>query len=235
MFAEYQRHESFRTTELRSAWGEFSSALAYLGAILAVLLVVVTFYGVIVLPSLEALYDGFHSTLPAVTRWVFSPGVSGFLLVWLLVVLALGFAAWFIFRLRLALRRFAPLPPFYRRAPLLGAVARAYDTYLRLAYAGALRAAGLDAAAAIEAGASRRADAASTAMLKTEDFAAAQKLGRLDSELEYQRTVVVDAFLEALVRARRRTRAAFTFIVFSLVALYVTGMYEPIFSLGSAI
>jgi type II secretory pathway component PulF len=63
----------------------------------------------------------------------------------------------------------------------------------------------------------------------------AAKFGKLDAETQFQQEASVDAFLTALARCRRRSRLVLTVLVYFLVASFVSAMYLPIFSLGSAI
>src|SRR5579862_8240312 len=74
LFREYQRQESFRSTTLVAMWSEFAGFLTYLGAVLAVLIVVVGMYGLFVLPQIRSLYQGFGTDLPGLTHPVFGGG-----------------------------------------------------------------------------------------------------------------------------------------------------------------
>jgi hypothetical protein len=57
----------------------------------------------------------------------------------------------------------------------------------------------------------------------TSDLSIAAHLGKLEEEARFQQDAAVDAFLTALARCRRQAR------------IVLTGMYLPIFHLGSAI
>jgi type II secretory pathway component PulF len=67
------------------------------------------------------------------------------------------------------------------------------------------------------------------------DLSMAERLGKLDEETAFQQEATVDTLLATLARCRRRSRIALTLCVYFLVAIFVSAMYLPIFSLGSAI
>jgi hypothetical protein len=248
LLREFGRHEAFSATAVVAVWSEFAGFLTYLGAVLSVLVIVDLVYAAFILPAFLRLYRGFGEDVPIVTSLVFGPGAP---LALLATAGLLGFFAWFVFRLRRQLRRYAPLPAGYRRMPLVGPVARAYETYLWLSYAGLLVATGatpdtaLQQAATglpspdlqswrpIHEGTARAAAADSPAVAG--DLGTAARLGRLGDELQFQREATVDGFLEALALCRRRARVILTILVYALVAMCVTAMYLPIFSLGSTI
>lgn len=251
LFREYQRHESFSTTTIVAVWSEFSGFLTYLGAVLAVLVLVVSMYGVFVLPQIRGLYSSFGTELPTVTRIAFGHGVS---LSMLLLAAAAGFLiflTWFVFLLRRRLRRYLPLEPAYQRIPIVGPVVVAYHQYLWLSYAGLLRASGLPIGDALRVAGTRVplaqakawvAPGAASAGTETggptaivSDLNTAARLGRLHEEAQYQQEATADTFLNELSRCRRRSRIILTICVYYLVANFVSAMYLPIFSLGSAI
>ncbi len=251
LFREYQRHESFSATTLVAVWSEFAGFLAYLGAVLAALLVVVGFYGLIVLPQFRSLYDGLGLSLPGLTRLTFGRGAPIYSVLLLSTAGLLSFLYWFVYVLRARLRRYIPLSAGYRRIPLVGPVVIAYHQYLWLSYAGLLRAAGIQTADALRLAGTRvplvqdpqwdRPVAASEGVLNStasavdSDLAMAARLGRLDDETQFQQEASVDTFLDALARCRRRSRIILTICIYYLVATFVSAMYLPIFSLGSAI
>jgi type II secretory pathway component PulF len=161
------------------------------------------------------------------------------------------FLCWFVYLLRRQLRRYVPLSAAYERIPLVGPVAVAYHQYLWLLYAGLLRAAGIQAAAALQLAATRvplgsiaqwgapapasgsKPESGGSAVIA--DLSMAERLGKLDDETQFQQETTVDIFLTALARCRRRARIVLTICVYYLVATFVSAMYLPIFSLGSAL
>ena len=249
VFREYRRHETFCGTTVVAVWSEFAGFLAYLGAVLAVLMVVVGMYGSLILPQFRALYGGFGVVLPTVTRIAFGHGVPLFAL--LLVAGLAGFLCWFVYLLRRRLRCYVPLAAAYQRIPLVGPVVVAYNQYLWLSYAGLLRAAGMRTAEALRLAGTRVPLAQPTqwdapvpasegisnfgASAVISDLVVAARLGKLGDEVQFQQEATVEAFLAALARCRRRTRIILTFCVYFLVAIFVSAMYLPIFSLGSAL
>jgi type II secretory pathway component PulF len=251
LFREYRRHESFSSTTIVAVWSEFAGFLTYLGAVLAVLIVVVGMYGLIILPEFRSLYSGLGVNLPGLTRIAFGRGAPLFSSLQLVAAVLLGLLYWFVYLLRARLRRYAPLSAVYQRIPLVGPVVVAYHQYLWLSYAGLLRAAGIQAGEALRIAGTRvplgqtmRWDApigASDVPLNAgfsavdSDLAVAARLGRLDDEMQYQQEATVDTFLAALARCRRLSRIILTIIIYYLVATFVSAMYLPIFSLGSAI
>jgi type II secretory pathway component PulF len=251
LFREYQRHESFSATAAVAVWSEFAGFLTYLGAVLAVLIVVVCMYGALILPQFRALYGGFGVDLPALTRIAFGRGAPLFTLLLLAAAGLLGFLYWFVYLLRRRLRRYIPLSAGYQRIPLVGPVVVAYHQYLWLSYAGLLRAAGTQAAEALQLAGTRlpliqptqwdAPVAASEGMLMSStsavvsDLAMAARLGKLDDETQFQQEATVDTFLAALARCRRRSRIILTICIYYLVATFVSAMYLPIFTLGSAL
>jgi type II secretory pathway component PulF len=58
----------------------FAGFLTYLGAVLAVLIVLVSMYELLILPQFRSLYDGFCRDLPALTVLVFGGGAPLFTL-----------------------------------------------------------------------------------------------------------------------------------------------------------
>jgi type II secretory pathway component PulF len=251
LFREYQRQESFRTTTMVAVWSEFAGFLTYLGAVLTVLIVVVGMYALLILPQFRSLYRGFGTNLPALTGLVFGGGAPLSILLLLLAVGLLIFLFWFVFLLRRQLRRYVPLSTGYQRIPLVGPVVLAYHEYLWLSYAGLLRSTGMQAAEALRLAATRvplvsnyrwgEPVAAAEGKLKSDgsavvgDLSMAERLGKLEEETAFQQEATVDTFLATLARCRRRARLVLTICVYYLVATFVSAMYLPIFSLGSAI
>jgi type II secretory pathway component PulF len=251
LFREFRRQESFRATTVVAVWSEFAGFLTYLGAVLAVLIVVVSIYAILILPQFRSLYKGFGTDLPAMTNAVFGRGAPIFTVLMLLAVGLLAFLCWFVFSLRRRLRRYVPMPAGYRRIPLVGPVVLAYHQYLWLSYTGLLRATGMPVAEALRLAATRLplvsigpwGDSGATADHEPRsdvsallaDLSMAERLGKLDEESEFQQEATVDTFLASLARCRRRSRVLLTICVYFLVATFVSAMYLPIFSLGSAI
>jgi type II secretory pathway component PulF len=251
LFGEYRRQESFRNTTLVALWSEFAGFLAYLGAVLAVLIVVVSLYAALILPQFRSLYRGFGTDLPTLTSAVFGGGAPVFTLLMLFAVGLLFSLSWFVFLLRRRLKRFVPISARYQRIPLTGPVALAYHHYLWLSYAGLLRATGMGAAEALTLAATRVplvsggywSDTAAAEEGKPKahqsaviaDLTMAERLGKLDEETAFQQEATVDTLLATLARCRRRSRIVLTLCVYFLVAIFVSAMYLPIFSLGSAI
>lgn len=233
VFAEFQRQQSFGATSAIVIWSEFAAFLTYLGAVLTLLVIVVAMYGLFVVPQFNLLYGGFNEQLPALTRLLFGRGPPVLTLVLLLAATMLVFTSWFVFYLRRQLRRYVPAAGAYQKLPLVGKVAVAYNQYLWLCYVGLLRAAHMPAEQALSVADSRLEQGGSSAL--TADLSIAARLGKLEEECRYQQDATAEAFLQALARFRRRARIILTAVIYFLVALFVSGMYLPIFSLGSAI
>jgi len=249
VFREYRRHESFSAAARVAVRSEFAGFLTYLGAVLAVLIVVVCMYGLFILPQFRSLYGGFGRELPTLTGLVFGGGAPLFTLLLLSAFGLIIFLCWFVYLLRRQLRRYVALSAGYERIPLVGPVAVAYHQYLWLSYAGLLRAGGIQAADALRLAATR-VPVSSVARWGTSaaatgrepqaggstfaDLSMAERLGKLDDETQFQQEASVDTFLTALARCRRRARIVLTLCVYYLVATFVSAMYLPIFSLGSA-
>ena len=242
LFAEFRRHQSFSATGVAVLWSEFAGFLSYLIAVLCILIVVVMMYGLVILPQFKSLYRGFGVPLPTLTSAMFGSGFPLFTFALLLAFGFLAFVTWFVFTIRRQLRRYAPMPAGHRRTPFVGKVALAYNQYLWLSYAGLLCAARMPADQALKVAASRlpqlqagQWDSALAAPGLMGDLSVASRLGKLDPEVQHQQDATVDAFLVELARCRRRVRIVLTILVYLLVAVFVSGMYLPIFSLGSAI
>jgi type II secretory pathway component PulF len=247
LFREYQRQESFRATTVVAMWSEFAGFLTYLGAVLAVLVALVGAYALFVLPPFRSLYRGFGADLPTLTGLVFGGGAPLFTLMLLFAVGLLIFLFWFVFSLRRHLRRYVALSSGYQRIPLVGPVVLAYHQYLWLSYAGLLRSAGLQAAEALRLAATRVPNyrwgepvsnvdgSPAERSYVVADLSMAERLGKLEEEAAFQQEAAVDTFLATLARCRRRARLVLTICVYYLVATFVSAMYLPIFSLGSAI
>jgi hypothetical protein len=251
LFSEFSRHQSFCSNSVVLVWSEFSGFLTYLGAVLGVLIAVVLMYGLFVLPQFKSLYGGLGEDLPALTSAMFGHGVPAALFVLMLVTALLVFLCWFVFQLRRQLRRYSPMPAAYQRVPLVGSAVLTYHRYLWLSYAGLLRAAHVPAAQALAVAGTRlpllearawNADAGGSptpgdlaASGLMSDLSIAARLGKLDEEAGFQQNAIRDAFLTALARCRRRSRILLSILIYLLVAAFVSAMYLPIFSLGSAI
>ena len=250
LLAEFRHHQSFSATGVVVVWNEFAGFLTYLGAVLGVLIVVAVMYGQFVLPQFKSLYGGFGQELPMLTSLVFGQGAPWFTLMLMLATALLVFLSWFVFHLRRQLRRYSPMPTTYQKVPFVGPVAIAYNQYLWLSYAGLLRAAGMPADQALRVAGTRLpllelgqwgVAAAEPpgrgrgAPGLTRDLSIAAHLGKLEEEAQFQQDAAVDAFLAALARCRRRARIVLTILAYCLVATFVSGMYLPIFHLGSAI
>ena len=250
LFAEFRRHESFGAGGVAIAWGEFSGFLGYLGCVLAILIVVISMYATFVVPQFAGLYGGFGQELPTLTSAVFGHGASWFACLLLFAVALLVLLAWYVFYFRRQFKRYLPMPAGVQKVPLVGAVAIAYNRYLWLSYTGLLRAAGMPPDQALKVAAMRLpfldvgqwssncAEPGPTAAAVSGllgELAVASRLDRLGEEAQFQQEATLDAFLAELARCRRRTRIVVTIFVYGLVAIFVSGMYLPIFSLGSAI
>jgi hypothetical protein len=233
LFAEFQRQQSFGAASAVAIWSEFAGFLAYLGVVLTLLAIVVAMYGLFIVPQFTILYGGLNEQLPALTSILFGRGPHVFTLVLLLAATMLVFTSWFVFYLRRQLRRYAPAAAGYQKAPLVGKVAVAYNHYLWLSYAGLLRAVHMPAEQALSVAGSRLEQSASSGL--TADLSIAARLGKLEEECRFQQEATAEAFLQTLARFRRRARIVLTAIIYFLVAIFVSGMYLPIFSLGSAI
>jgi hypothetical protein len=251
LLSEFSRHQSFCANSLVLVWSEFSGFLTYLGAVLGVLIVVVLTYGLFVLPQFKSLYRGLGEDLPALTSALFGHGVPVVLFLLLLVTALLVFLSWFVFQLRRQLHRYFPMPPAYQKMPVLGPVVLTYHQYLWLSYAGLLRAAHMAAGQALAVAGTRLpllevgewnagagglpAPGVAAASGLIGDLSIAARLGKLGEESEFQQNATIGAFLTALARCRRRSRVALSILIYLLVAAFVSAMYLPIFSLGSAI
>lgn len=242
----YRRRAAYSSATATIIWTEFAGFLAYLGAVLAILLCVVGVYGMFELPNFRAMYLSFGDRLPSLTAGVFGRGAPVLTAFVLCTAMLLAVLSFFVFSLRRQLRRFAPMASSWERLPLIGSVVRSYHEYLWLSYASLLRATGKPSAQALALGAERVPfidspdwDAPPTKVSRAggcmvaADLQLAAHLGRLDDEATFQQDATADAFLEALARCRRRSRLILTIAVYWLVATYVTAMYLPIFSLGS--
>jgi len=246
VFQEFRRQESFSAGSAAVVWGEFAGFLTYLGAVLAILIVVAAMYSVFVLPQFRSVYRGLGSELPGLTQFAFGGGGTVFTVLLFGCLFLLAFFAWFVYALRRRLRRYTPMPVRFQKVPLVGPVALAYNQYLWLSCARLLAVAGVDATEAlrlaakrsnlddfdlqggVEQGRSRQSSIGS-------DLIASAQLGKLDEELQFQQEAAVETFLTALGRCRRRARVVLTICTYILVATFVSAMYLPIFSLGSNI
>jgi type II secretory pathway component PulF len=242
LFAEFQRHQSFSATTIITVWSGFAGFIAYLSAVLGLLMVVLSMYSIFVLEQFEALYAGFREGLPAFTSLVLVRGAPLSALMVLIAALLLAYMLWFAFYVRRQLRRYSPMSARYQKVPVLGPVAVAYNQYLWLSYAGLLRAASMPADQALRAAGARMPPPLAEQWNAPDDvpgligdLSIAARLGKLDDEVRFQQEATVDAFLTELARCRRRTRIALSILVYFLVATFVSAMYLPIFSLGSAI
>jgi type II secretory pathway component PulF len=249
LIAQFRRHLSFSATTVIAVWSEFAGFLWYLGAVLGLLIVVLVIYERFVLPSFTGLYGGLGAELPALTALVFGRGVPWFMLMLLLATVLLAFLYWFVFYFRRLQGCYLPLPAGYQIVPLIGPVAAAYNQYIWLSYAGLLRAARMPADQALrvagtrlprlhvgqwdESGPPTHGTRAASGLI--DDLSIAARLGKLDEECQFQQEATTDAFLRALVDCRRRARIVLTVFIYFLVAAFVSAMYLPIFSLGSAI
>jgi general secretion pathway protein F len=241
VFQEFRRQESFSAGSAAVVWSEFAGFITYLGAVLGVLIVLVSMYVTFMLPEMRSLYRGFGSELPGLTRFAFGGGGGSVFTVLLLgSLLMFMFLAWFVYGLRRRLRRYTPMPDRFQRIPLVGPVARAYNQYLWLSCARLLTAAAVPATEALRIAARRsnvtdfdEGSGAQSAVAS--DLVISAQLGKLDEELTFQQEAAVDVFLTALARCRRRARIILTVCTYVLVAMFVSAIYLPIFSLGSNI
>src|SRR5437879_2861501 len=83
VFQEFRRQESFSAGSAAVVWGEFAGFLTYLGAVLAILIVVAAMYSVFVLPQFRSVYRVLGSELPGLTQ--LACGGVGTVLSWLLL------------------------------------------------------------------------------------------------------------------------------------------------------
>lgn len=246
VFQEFRRQESFSAGSAAVAWAEFAGFLTYLGAVLAILVVVVTMYAAFMIPQFRTLYRGLGSELPGLTQFAFGGGGSVFTVLLFGTLVLLAFFAWFVYALRGRLRRYMPMPARFQKVPLVGPVALAYNQYLWLSCARLLTVAGVGATEALRQAAERsnlgdfvleRGGGQGTRAQSSidSDLIASAQLGKIDEELQFQQDAAVDTFLTALGRCRRRARVVLTICTYILVATFVSAMYLPIFSLGSNI
>jgi type II secretory pathway component PulF len=246
VFQEFRRQQSFSASSVAVVWSEFAGFLTYLGAVLGLLIVVVAMYAVFILPQFRSLYAGIGRELPGLTQFAFGGRSPVFTVLLFGSLLLLIFLAWFVQALRRRLRRYTPVPVRFQIVPLVGPVALAYNQYLWLSCARLLTVAGVPATQALRLAAQRsnigeveleRAGehGGGPQSLLASDLAVSAQLGKLDEELQFQQDSAVDVFLTALARCRRRARVVLTICTYVLVAIFVSAMYMPIFSLGSNI
>jgi type II secretory pathway component PulF len=246
VFQEFRRQQSFSAGSVAVVWSEFAGFITYLGAVLGILIVVIAMYAVFMLPQFSSLYEGFGRELPSLTQFAFGGRGSVFTVLLIGSLLLLVFLASFIHAVRGRLRRYAPVAAGFQKLPLVGPVALAYNQYLWLSCALLLTVAGVPATHALRLAAQRsnigevepeRADERGNGLQSAlaADLAVSAQLGKLDEELQFQQDAAVDVFLTALARCRRRSRLVLTICTYLLVAIFVSAMYLPIFSLGSNI
>ena len=246
VFQEFRRQESFNASSAAVVWSEFAGFLTYLGAVLGILIVVVAMYAVFILPQFRSLYAGFGRELPNLTQVAFGGKGSVFAVLLFGSLVLIIFLAWFVLALRRRLRRYTPVPVRFQKFPLVGPVALAYNQYLWLSCARLLAVAGVPATSALRLAAQRsnigdvelesageRGSGHQSPLAS--DLAVSARLGKLDQELQFQQDAAVDVFLTALAHCRRRARVILTICTYVLVAIFVSAMYLPIFSLGSNI
>jgi type II secretory pathway component PulF len=246
VFQEFRRQESFSASSVAVVWSEYAGFLTYLGAVLGVLIVVVAMYAVFMLPQFKSLYGGFGGELPGLTQFAFGGGAPVFTVLLFGSLLLLIFLGWFVNALRRRLRRYTAFPVGFQKVPLVGPVALAYNQYLWLSCARLLTVAGVPATQALRL-AAQRSNIGEVELTRAgehggglqsplaSDLAVSAQLGKLAEELQFQQDAAVDVFLTALARCRRRARVVLTICTYVLVAIFVSAMYLPIFSLGSNI
>jgi len=246
MFQEFRRQESFSASSVAVVWSEFAGFLTYLGAVLGILIVVVAMYAVFMLPQFRSLYGGLGRELPGLTQFAFGGGGAVFTVLLFGSLSLLISLVWFIHVLKRRLRRYTPVSIRLQKLPLVGPVALAYNQYLWLSCARLLTAAGVPAIQALRL-AAQRSNVGEVELEKAgengggpqsevaADLAVSTQLGKLEEELQFQQDAAVDVFLTALARCRRRVRVVLTICTYVLVAIFVSAMYLPIFSLGSNI
>ena len=235
LFLEFRSHQSFSAAGVAVVWSEFAGFLSYLAAVLSVLIIVTGLYGLFVLPQIRSLYGGFGQELPELTAAMFGQGSALIMLTVGPAAALLVFLSWFVFQLRRQLRRYAPMPAGYQRVPVVGPATSAYNEYLWLSYTGLLRAAKMPVDQALKLAATRLPQPREPAGSTATELAVAARLGKLEEEAQFQQGATLDAFLTALLHCRRRSRVVLTVLIYVLVATFVSAMYLPIFSLGSAI
>ncbi len=246
VFQEFRRQESFSASSTAVVWSEFAGFLTYLGAVLGVLIVLVAMYAVFMLPQFKSLYGGVGGELPGLTQFAFGGGAPVFTVLLFGSLLLLVFLGWFVNALRRRLRRYTALPVGFQKVPLVGPVALAYNQYLWFSCARLLTAAGVPTTQALRL-AAQRSNIGEVELERAgehggrpqsplaSDLAVSAQFGKLDEELQFQQNAAVEVLLTALARCRRRARVVLTICTYVLVAIFVSAMYLPIFSLGSNI
>jgi hypothetical protein len=235
--AAYVAFDARLRLERQALLGFFSTAGelgAYLGALLAVLLVVVSLYALWVLPEFAILFRSLAQPLPGLTAALL--GYGPVVVVALLAILAaVALVVWGFARARRRMLRLETLPRAWERVPAFGAAIAAHRVALAYAFQEIFVAAGLaPAVARVHAeqltGASLGARTDEAAVLE-----GAARVGALREELSVQAEQRRAEALAALVRARRIAFHAARLLVYAIIGLFVIGMYLPIFHLGSAV
>lgn len=248
LVGEWQRSRASAASAASMLTSRLVGLLSYLCLVLAILALISAFYAVIVMPNFASLYEGFGRGLPGLTSLMFGSGRFVVLLVILILGAPVVLALMFVMQLRRRLRRLEPVSASRRRIPVLGLVVRAYNQWLWLEYVGILMAGGMAAAPALRT-AAERVPAEMSPAPRQQDIggaspatgsaaaalSAADRLGKLDAEIQFQREAALETFLAAMDRSRFVLRIVLTLCVYLLVGLTVSAMYEPIFSLGEGI
>jgi hypothetical protein len=235
--AAYVAFDARMGAERQALAGFFAAAAelgTYLGALLGVLTVIVAMYVVYVLPAFANLYRGLDQRLPALTSTLLGNGPVIF--VALVVILASGVVVgWGFTRARRRMLSLETLPRSWERLPAFGTAIAKH----RIALAYGLQEMFLRAGVAVGVA---RADAerltGGSLLVRPDEAAvldAAQRVGALEDELRVQAEQRRVEALAALLRARRIAFHAARFLVYAVIALFVFGMYLPVFDLGAVI
>jgi len=232
-FASYERSRRLLNARFTDTLSGAVSFGVYIGALVALLAVVVCVYAIIVLPKFESVFSEFGTPLPAFTRALMG---STWILVPLLLVTLAAVAAYFerISRLKRRLARLEAVSPVLRYVPGLRSWAARYDSTLWLRYQSILIEAGANVEDA-RAVASRLVGAAPADDDRQALFDAAVHLGRGREELAEQLENDRVASLEGLEQRRNIVVTLIRMLVYLAVGAFVLAMYLPIFKIGATI
>lgn len=230
--------------QINALWVSIGSFLLYMAFVLLIALSVISMLMIFVIPQFQAMFESFGARLPGLTYFVsqyngiiFLSILSGFVF----TVFALLTSLHHIFD---TISELSPIDTGkIRFAPFMNRLARTYNRWLAMSYAGLFLSAGLPDERALVLSAELTKDTALNAAATNRSeqtpggtlaaaLSLAKEAGNLAAELEHHISEQSYQLAADVTRARQETLFLMHLILAIIVGTLVIAMYLPLFKMG---
>ncbi|MBB6521919.1 hypothetical protein [Pseudoteredinibacter isoporae] len=223
--------------QAREYWSGFNSLIAYLVVVFILAITVIAIFTKKVMPGFEEVFSNFGAELPTLTKFILV-NESMFMLVTGILTLCVLICVASSYHVRKQVAQLRPLSSICRWIPGVRSLDDIYSYFLFVHFANVLTNARVEGVASFN----HAKDLSMLTDKKTSKFSvwwdavkAAQEVGVLDQEIEYQVSHINTLFSRQMILLRESVTLITQISLGLLIGLFVIAMYLPIFMLGSAI